>query len=595
MKTIPGALPRTAVPPLNVPQIRALRWWNSALPLVSALVIAVLGYLARWICDDALIYTRAVEQILSGNGPVYSAGERVETSTGVLWQWLLAGAGFVSGKTDTATISWMLGLALTTAGFALAVAATQRLHARAAAWLLPAGVVVLLALPPVWEYATSGLETGLTTCWMAGCWWLLVRLRESTSGPAIAGAAFVFGLGPLVRPELTVVALVFLAGLWLLARPGWRVVLAAAGAAAALPFGYEIFRMGYYGIVVPLPALTKNADASLWGRGFNYLADFADPYFLWLPLVLLTVGLAALVRRVRAYRADLIVTLTPVMAGLLLLVYVLKVGGDYMHARMLLPVLFLLLLPVLVLRWSRTGGALALVIVAWVPLYAGSGRYHEAPGPVRAIDDERAYYVSWTHTDNPTQTEDYTRQQRDLAAAVEAARNSGRATLIYQGVHNEILTAPLRKDLPARAAVVGVYLGTAGMLAPPDVAIVDFWGLANPVGARFAFPPGKPGHSKPLSNIWLLADYADPAAPVVRTGNFVFQRDFDPAELAAARHALSCGDLAEIRESTREPMSLDRFWRNLTGAWDRTWVRVPPEPLAAERAFCGSGGPPQQG
>jgi arabinofuranosyltransferase len=49
--------------------------------------------------------------------------------------------------------------------------------------------------------------------------------------------AFTIGLGPLVRPDQALVAAAFLVALWLIARPGWRLTLAAAGAAAALPVG----------------------------------------------------------------------------------------------------------------------------------------------------------------------------------------------------------------------------------------------------------------------------------------------------------------------------------------------------------------------
>ncbi|HEY3652164.1 MAG TPA: hypothetical protein VGL33_29620 [Streptosporangiaceae bacterium] len=135
---------------------------------------------------------------------------------------------------------------------------------------------------------------------------------------------------------------------------------------------------------------------------------------------------------------------------------------------------------------------------------------------------------------------------------------------------DRILTTPLRAGVPEQMMVVGVYLGTAGMLAPEQVGIVDFWGLANP-----------------LSNAWLLADYADPAAPVQPPGNFAIKNDVTPAAVAAARHALSCGGLAEIQRSAREPLSFGRFWRNLTGAWHRTQATVPPDPFEAERKFCG--------
>ncbi|MEV7099695.1 hypothetical protein AB0M80_43450 [Amycolatopsis sp. NPDC051045] len=557
-----------------------------AVVAAAALFIAVLGYSTRWICDDALIYTRAVEQILAGNGPVYNVGERAETSTSALWQWLLALAGFLFGQPDTSTISWVLGLVLTAAGFGLAVDATWRLHSRRHfAVPLPCGLLVLLGMRPVWEYATSGLETGLTTFWMAAGWWLFLRLRTKASAKAILLAAFTMGLGPLVRPDLALVAAVFLAALWPAVRPGRSLALGAAGAAAVLPLAYEIFRMGFYGILVPMPALTKNAGESLWTRGFAYVADFAGPYLLWLPLIVVIVVFAGLLHRRSGRWSEPMVALTPVVAGALHLGYVVKVGGDYMHARMALPALFLILLPVLVIPRSKNAGVAAVVVAVWASLCAGLARYPAADGSVLGIDDERAYYVRWTGNSAPTNSAAYVQRLQRLKDVVMAETGSGRRSLIYHGVGpgNDIIITPARTG----AMVVGVYLGTVGMLAPTGVGIVDFWGLANPIGARFDFPTVKPGHSKPLGNAWLLADHAAPEAPVHPSGNFAVSGTVTPEQVTAARHALSCGDLAEIQRSTREPLTFKRFWDNLTGAWRRTRVTIPPDPFEAERKFCG--------
>ncbi|WP_436772832.1 hypothetical protein [Yinghuangia sp. YIM S09857] len=51
--------------------------------------LAAMGWNRRWMADDGLILTRVVRQVVAGNGPVYNVGERVETSTGTAWQWLL--------------------------------------------------------------------------------------------------------------------------------------------------------------------------------------------------------------------------------------------------------------------------------------------------------------------------------------------------------------------------------------------------------------------------------------------------------------------------------------------------------------------------
>jgi hypothetical protein len=61
----------------------------------------------------------------------------------------------------------------------------------------------------------------------------------------------------------------------------------------------------------------------------------------------------------------------------------------------------------------------------------------------------------------------------------------------------------------------------------------------------------------------------------------------DPARLEAARRALRCGALAELRAATRDPLTPGRFPRNLAGSWERTAFRFPNLPLTAERKVCG--------
>jgi arabinofuranosyltransferase len=56
-------------------------------------VFAVLAWNRRWMSDDGLIVLRTVRQILAGNGPVFNAGERVESNTSTLWTYLLVAFG----------------------------------------------------------------------------------------------------------------------------------------------------------------------------------------------------------------------------------------------------------------------------------------------------------------------------------------------------------------------------------------------------------------------------------------------------------------------------------------------------------------------
>ncbi len=540
---------------------------------LPALLVAYAGFRRRWMSDDAYIYVRTVRQVLAGNGPVFNAGERVESSTGTLWQWLLVGTG--GAGADPASAAVFGGLLLTVAGFALAGIGALRTYGGRAA--VPLGSLVLLGLPPVWDFATSGLETGLVTCWIAGAWLAL------TARPSSLATSALIGLGPLVRPDLGLVTVVFLGAQWLLVRPSWRGALAGAGAAGALPAAYEVFRAGYYGHLVPLPAVTKEASRSLWGRGLGYLGDFAHPYLLWVPvlIVLVLIVVAPFLPEAVAVpgprgsgAARLVPALAPVVAGVLCWVYVVKVGGDFMHGRMLLPGLLLMLLPVFVVPATRAGTLAAVGVGLWAVVCAGWLRipYGAEIGPA-GIADERGVYVRHNADPHPVRhTFAGAPHHLEYVRRVAAARRSG-APVLLSGKEGRAAADPDSAG-PTASYVV---LGLNGAVVPLDGAALDPIGLAYPLAAHSErVGSGRVGHDKRLPAAWLVADRGVGAPDWV-----------DRDEVEAARRALRCGGLAELDGAVRGRLTVGRFLRNVAGAWDRTAFRFPNDPVRAERELCG--------
>ncbi|MYS25261.1 arabinofuranosyltransferase [Streptomyces sp. DvalAA-14] len=557
-----------------------------------ALLAMYLGYRQRWVGDDGMIYARTVRQLLAGHGPVFNVGERAEASTGTLWQWLVTAATYLSGR-DPSVVAVTLGILLTGAGYLAATAAARKaVRPLTAAPLLPLGMLVLLAVKADWDYASSGLENGLTTGWIGAAWWLLVGARPTAAPPATGrtglrrrrewATAFVIGLGPLVRPDLALVSAVFLGALWWLLRPPVGRTLLMLGAAAGLPAAYEVFRAGYYGVLVPLPALTKEASDAVWTRGFAYLGNFTGPYHLWLPLTLLA-GLAAFafVPRRAAARPEL---LAPPVAGLLSWLYVCRVGGDFMHGRLLVPGLLLLMMPLCAVPLSRPVVAVAGALAVWAVCCALLWRPVASSGNPYLILDEQRDYVSYTHDPHPITEATHARRAKPLRPALRAADSAGKPVLLLQtpASNGRFVSLPLARRLRARTAGSYDLLGYNGIVTPLSDTSVDPLGLAYPLAAHqtraAGRTAGRSGHEKPLDPAWIIADYTDPATTP--------PPGIDPARVRAARHALTCGPLAELQSSVRAPLTPSRFLRNLAGAWTRTGFRYPDDPVRAEQALC---------
>lgn len=595
---------------------------------VSTTAIAVIafvgGWRRRWISDDGLIVLRTVRNLLAGNGPVFNAGERVEANTSTLWQYLIFAVAKVTGG-DLTTIALWLALLLTTAALAIAALATARLHTERNALILPFGALIYIALPPARDFATSGLEWGLSLFWLALLWWFVVawvnvvRLpaEEARAGQRVDRVfratlflAFWCGLSWLIRPEMAlyggVIGLVIFINAETWRRRGLILLVALP-----FPLGYEIFRMGYYGLIVPQTAVAKSAKLSDWASGWMYLRDFNDPYGMIIAaLLVLAVGYtvfvhggffqgswgigaqpdAALTQKFAAMRSELrtarVMVVVLLGCAFLHVLYVTRVGGDFMHGRMLLLPLFVLLLPVIVIpiRATSEGKFHELAsfgifcgAVTWSFLVVAGGHSYERPGSGDAqkeigIVDERAY---WTQSmgrepnNAPKTAEDFLevpvmRTFKERLAQAQASNDALMLDFVIDDKQELYDWQPIPRDNSAKEkdiplTITRINLGMTSMNAPLDVRVVDSVGLSNPLGARQPRIEGsRVGHNKHLPLSWQAADSA---ANLDELPVWV-----DSPEATSVRKVLYTEEVSEFIATYREPMSVSRFFKNIAFA-----------------------------
>ncbi|MCB1287346.1 MAG: hypothetical protein KDB47_06560 [Mycobacterium sp.] len=579
----------------------------------------------RWIADDGLIVLRTVRNLLAGNGPVFNAGERVESNTSTAWTYLVYLGSLIGGPLRLEYVALALALIFSVAGVIMVMLGTARLlgprlHGRPAL-MLPAGVLVYISVPPARDFATSGLENGLVTCWLGLLWWMLVRWSQcrSRQGPAGLGflgvLSFVAGLSVLVRPELALIGGLALM-MMLVAERGWkrRVLIVVAG--GLLPIGYQIFRMGYYGLLVPQTAIAKDATGSKWGQGMVYLQNFAAPYALWIPAVLLialavVLGPAAvdfdqgagserarLIDRVQSPAAAVVFML---FSGVVQAAYWIRQGGDFMHGRVLLAPLFCLLAPIAVIplvlprgRWfARESGRLpaGVVAVLWVALAGWALWAANSPGvgadgtrvTYSGIVDERRFYSQATGHAHPLTAADYLDYPRMRAVLVAINNTPDGALLLPSGNYDVWDVVPALPPPPpppgvpmetwrretAPHTVFFTNLGMLGMNVGLNTRVIDQIGLANPLAAHTArLEEGRIGHDKNLFPDWAVAE-----GPWLKERPWVPEY-LDEGWIEQAEVALDCPQTEEMLKSIRDPMTRPRFIGNLNRAWEFTRYRI---------------------
>ena len=426
-----------------------------------------MGWRHRWTSDDGFINFRIVRHVVDGHGPVFNTGQRVEVGTSPLWLAILS----VLDLLLPFRLEWIAAitsLAATGGAVALAVFGTRRAFWPAVpkgAVLLPLGAIVYAALPPAWDFATSGLENGLGLLWIAVCWWLLcTRIATGRTEPAPRWwVPVVLSLGPLVRPDLALFSVAFIVALLVLCERRFVTIGRVTALAALVPVVSELARMAYYGDIVPNTAIAKEGMSANWAQGWAYLRDYVTPYALVIPIVLLIVWwlVTTLPSGGIAARPDLVVGLVVVAGGLLHALYIVRVGGDFMHARMLLPTTFMVLLPVSVVAVRARGWWLAGIVLVWAVVCAGWMRppystalptgfsAAAAPDPYdpgTGIADERLFWVRSSGTAHPVTVDDYIPRNmfaREGAHVARLAADGHRGLLLHPGDNARSLV-PLR-------------------------------------------------------------------------------------------------------------------------------------------------------
>jgi arabinofuranosyltransferase len=532
------------------------RGWLGA--LVAGGLIVVMGWQRRWINEDAFINFRVVEQIVHGNGPVFNAGERVEAFTSPLWLAVLVVVRAIVGADNLAWGTVIVGLAIAAAAFVIGSLGIRRSDDEIA---VPIGLIAVASIPVVWDYSTSGLENAIVWLWLAVCWQVLrdVPLRR----PALALA--VIGLGPLLRPDLTLMTIVFLVALAMIHRPDGRRVVRALAAALAVPVLYQLFRMGYYAAMVPNTGLAKAGTTLYLGQGWRYFWDMVSTYWLWLAAV--PAAMLVWRRWGLGHRNDRIATTAMLVAAAIHVGYICAVGGDYMHGRLLLPGLFATALPlsvavpVRVERVERRGAVALAALALWSALCGVTLRRDQRTdlGTLDDISDRRV--VSPRPLVEPIEPDYLWLGGADMAAAFTSGQRG-----VVAIVGEQIVPG----GDPTTITILMGSIGLSGYNAGVDVHVVDIGGLAEVLAARSDPIPGRPaGHRKQISDAWYAALYGTPS------------RQGGEADVAAAEAALQCPAIAELIDDTTAPLTVGRFFGNIVSALGNTRVHVPFEPTEA--------------
>lgn len=556
-------------------QERTALWYRSALVLLPSVALLLFALDHIWVTEDAYITFKSLENLWHGYGPNFNRGLRVESFSHPLWFVILCVLR-IAGMQALPPLAAMAGIALSVLGL-LAATQAARLRLERLPRLAPLGAAAIAALPPFWDFASSGLETGLTFAWIGLSSLLLTVVARKRQPSHIAALFWILGLAPLIRPDLALPSLPLLAIALLLSHSGGEGLLPSLARLLrfVLPgLAWQIFRMGYFGLTVPNTFLAKEGFLSRWDQGFVYLHDLYGLYWLY-PVIALLLAAAATSAFLSAQRcsdrttafSSWAIPLALLIAGALHTAAVVRTGGDFMHARLLLPGLFFVLSAVAVvslpshrlLRLCALFGAgawlFAVVLCIRPPHRGGISSY--------GIADERAWYSHSSKVVRPTTLDDYRFHH-------------------YYRVGQE-MSLLAHKDVQA---VYWAHIGITAAALSEEIIVIDPLALNDHIGSHIELESrGRPGHEKVVRAAWFLARYPASVGRVVKNqlGKH-FAKPETPEAIAAAAAVLASPAVAELTEAVSAPLTWDLFWKNVARAARLTALRIPPDPLLARYA-----------
>lgn len=430
----------------------------ASLALVYAIVVNA------WLCDDAFITFRSVDNLLQGRGLTWNPGVRVQVFTHPLWLAVVGATAAVTGELPLSTMAVSIVISLAAALIAAAGLGRRR----------PLGALVFLLLvlgsKAVIDFATSGLEgplayvlTAALVSWQLG----LDRERADLRRGEFPVVTLMASLLVLTRPDLLLLAAPLVLRALLASPRPWGHRLLLATVAAGPLIAWELFSLFYFGSLVPNTAFAKLGTgipfSALWSQGLAYLWNSVRWDTMTVAVLVAGTGMALVSggRRARSAACGLV----------LVTAYTVSIGGDFMSGRFLaVPCLAAsILLADQMRNWAQTAVAVALAALAifaapYSPLKTTPRYSGPSPDPHGIVDERGAYFA-----------------KLGLHAALGAARYPDHP---FRDQGEAIAGSP------APVHVVPV-VGMVAYFAGPDKTIVDPLALTDPLLARL--PVRDPG------------------------------------------------------------------------------------------------------
>jgi arabinofuranosyltransferase len=431
---------------------------NKYMPLIiiiASLLLTLVLVKTAWLCDDAFITLRTIDNFVHGYGLRYNIIERVMAYTHPLWLFLLAIPYYFFRDPFYTPILISILLTLLSVFIVVYKISSSKFNS----FLF---ISLLIVSKSFVDYSTSGLENVLSH--LISVIFIYVYLKDYTAGKKILFLSFITSAAILNRMDTALIYLPLVIQLLIQSKNKKYILLVLYGIIPIII--WTIFSIIYYGYPFPNTYYAKLNTGipklELFSQGLYYFINSLkfDPITL-----ILTLGtiLYIFIKREKKYIS--------LVSGLVLyLLYIIYIGGDFMSGRFFsLPFITALIILsdiVSIKTWFfKVIAFVAVYLLMFLtpnpPVLSGisysdkNANFLEEQG----ISDERGYYYS----------------NASLWKAINGEKMPN---------HPMIETAKRLSETNEQIFLAGA-IGFLGYYAGPNMFVMDIYALSDPFLSKF--------------------------------------------------------------------------------------------------------------
>ncbi|MCE9644365.1 MAG: hypothetical protein K8S20_00075 [Chloroflexi bacterium] len=288
-------------------------------------ILFVVGFVfllrSAWICDDAFITLRTVDNWVNGYGLTWNVAERVQTFTHPLWMLMLS-AVYLFARNGYFSVV-LLSLAVSASTFYV-----FQKHFSGDLWALVFGTLGLLFSRSFLDFSTSGLENPLSHLILLLFLFQFLSNTNEGSNKTLLTLSLLAGFGITNRMDLAVIFIPALLYVYIKFYRSLRGIgLIILGLSPFII--WAVFSLIYYGFIFPNTFYAKlNIGVShfvLMRQGILYYLNS----IAWDPITLVVIGITLILIMTKNdwKKISLAIGVAVYM------IYIVYIGGDYMSGR----------------------------------------------------------------------------------------------------------------------------------------------------------------------------------------------------------------------------------------------------------------------